>query len=385
MENIRKHHISFFGEFVDKGFEREFFNYDMRRYAKVIGPVILIFGVIYMMFFIADYFTIENSFSFMIILIIRALFLVVSVIVYLAVKKTNNYTNLVYLITAYEILAIIGFLVIIDHYESLTLLSFFSIIVMTLAVYIIPNKLTYAQIISAVLSLSFFIFHAKHIEGMETSVFFKMVAYNLIIIIYCNTGAYLTNFYKRKQFVDSRELLRVSITDPLTGIYNRTKFNDELSRWIDYCNKYENPLCLGIFDIDDFKRVNDNYGHLIGDSVIQNIAATIKKAIRNTDVFARWGGEEFVIFLPNTDIHQAMEMMERMRICIQNNKYDKVENITCSFGLAALRENENAESLLQRADKLLYDAKNCGKNAIVCEAGRIGEQIKTGAYTDSAS
>ncbi|ABR47752.1 diguanylate cyclase [Alkaliphilus metalliredigens QYMF] len=375
MEKTRKYDISFFGEFEDQALEREFRDYDMRRYAKVIGPVVLIFGVIYMMFVIADYFVIADPFSFMIILIVRALFLVVSVVVCLSVKKINNYTYLVYMITAYEILAIVGFLLIMDQYKSLTLLSFFSVMVITLAVYITPNKLTCVQLISTFLSLSFFIFHAKHIEGMETSVFLKLVLYNLIIIIYCNIGAYMTGFYKRKQFVDSRELLRVSITDPLTGIYNRGKFNEELNRWIDYCNRYENALSFVMLDIDDFKRVNDGYGHLIGDRVIQNIVLTIKKGIRNTDIFARWGGEEFVILLPNTDTDQAMEMMERMRVCIQNTKHDKVENITCSFGLVALRKSENAESLLQRADKLLYDAKNCGKNAVICEAGGVGERI----------
>jgi diguanylate cyclase (GGDEF)-like protein len=371
VENIRKHDISFLGEFVDKALEEEFFDYDMKRYAKFIGPVSLIFGAIYMMFLISDYFAIKNPFSFMVILIVRTLFIVMSVVIYLAVKKINDYTKLAYLITVYEVLAIIGFLVIIEHYKSLTLLLFFSVMAITLAIYIIPNKLIYSQIISVLLSLTFFIFYAKHIEGIEASVFLKMVAYNFIIIIYCNIGAYLTNYYKRKQFIDSRELLRVSITDSLTGIYNRAKFNDEINQWIDYCNRYETPLSLVMLDIDNFKRVNDCYGHLIGDSVIQNIASTIKKAIRNADIFARWGGEEFAILLPNTDIHQTMEMMERVRICIQNSKYNKVENITCSFGLVTLRKNENAESLLQRVDKLLYIAKDAGKNAVVGEDGEL--------------
>ncbi len=193
----------------------------------------------------------------------------------------------------------------------------------------------------------------------------------MLIISYCNIGAYITNFYKRKQFIDGKELLRVSITDSLTGIYNRAKFNEALNQWVDDCKRGENTLSLGMFDIDNFKRVNDVYGHLVGDKVIQNVVATVKNVIQSTDVFARWGGEEFVILLPNTDIHQAIEIMERMRICIQDNKYDEVENITCSFGLVTLRENENGESLLQRADKLLYDAKGCGKNIVVCEDGII--------------
>lgn len=256
---------------------------------------------------------------------------------------------------------------IIYNYDSLSLLAFIGVMVMTLAVYITPNKLIYTQALTVFLSLSFFIFFAKCIEGIDSSIFLKLVAYNFIILIYCNIGAYLTNYYKRKQFIDSKELLRVSITDPLTGIYNRVKFNEELQRWIEFCNRYEHPLSLVMFDIDDFKKVNDNYGHMTGDCVIKDLALIIEKQIRNTDIFARWGGEEFVILLPNTNIHQAKEMMERIRVCVQNNKYNDIEHITCSFGVAALRKNENAESLLQRADKLLYEAKDCGKNRVVCD------------------
>lgn len=263
-------------------------------------------------------------------------------------------------------MAIIGFLGIIYYYESLTLLLFVSVIAITLAIYITPNRIINIQIISAFLGLSFFVFCAKYIEGMDTAMFLKIVGYYLIIITYCNIGAYMTNTYKRKQFVDSKELRRLTITDTMTGIYNRAKFNDELNKWIDHYNRYENTLSLVMFDIDDFKRVNDSYGHLIGDSVIQDIASTIRKEVRITDIFARWGGEEFAILLPHTDIHRAMEITERIRYCIQEISFNKSDNITCSFGLVELNKNENAESLLQRVDTLLYDAKKCGKNAVVC-------------------
>ena len=368
MENIEKYKINFLCEFVDKDLELEFLNNEMRRYAKIIGPVTIIFGIIYMMFFISDYFTIENSKSIMIIFLIRALFLFVSVVVYIAVKKIDNYVNLAYLISFYELLAIIAFIVILYQYEFLTVLSFFSVVAMMLAIYIIPNKLINSLFIATVLSLSFFIFPAKNIAGIDTAVFLKIIAYDLIILVYCNIGSFLTNFYKRKQFADSRELLRVSITDTLTGIYNRAKFNEELNRWIEYCRRYENPLSLVIFDIDDFKKVNDNHGHFIGDHVLQSIALLIKDIIRNTDIFARWGGEEFVILFPNTEIQQAVEITERIRIFIEKSKYDKVENVTCSFGLVTLRKDEDAESFLKRADNHLYNAKNYGKNIVISEA-----------------
>ncbi len=367
MRGIKKDGITFLGEFTDKDLEREFFNNDMKRYEKCVGPIAMIYGTIYMMFLIADYFAIESALGFQRIVIIRGLFLMVSALIYVAAKKINNYTQLAYLITAYEGLAVMGFLGIIDQYESLTLLSFFSVVAITLAIYVIPNKLSYAQVISIFLSLSFFIFYANRITGMDTFMFLKLASYSFIIITYCNIGAYLTHFYKRKHFAENRELLRISITDSLTGLYNRAKFNEEFNRWATYCNDHEIPLALVVLDIDDFKRVNDSYGHLVGDQVIQNIALITKKTIRSMDIAARWGGEEFVILFPNTDIHQAREIMESMRICIQNNECGTVDRMTCSFGLASLKKNESPESLLQRADKLLYDAKAYGKNVVICE------------------
>ena len=92
-----------------------------------------------------------------------------------------------------------------------------------------------------------------------------------------------------------------------------------------------------------------------------------KSIIRNTDIFARWGGDEFLILLPNTDINQALSMTERMRSCIQKNKYGEKVHVTCSFGLVSLRNDDNMESLLHRADKYLYKAKEQGRNIVAFE------------------
>jgi diguanylate cyclase (GGDEF)-like protein len=369
MRSSRKHDISYFGEFIDKDLEREFFAYDIMHYTKVMGPVALIFGVIYLMFFISDYFDLDNPNTILIILMIRLLFLLSSIILYIAVKKVQIYSHMTYLITAYEVFAIVCFLVILNQYETHTFFLFFSIMALTLAIYIVPNRISNSRIISVFLGLSFFIFYARTIDGMDISLFLKILSYYLIIIIYCNIGTYLTNYYKRKQYLDGKELRRVSVTDTMTGIYNRAKFNEELYQWIDQCNNKEKNLSLAIFDIDNFKRINDDYGHLIGDGVIQNIVTVINRTLENTDIFARWGGDEFALLYTNKDIHQAKELTKQMQECIQKIKYEKVENITCSFGLVQLSKNETAESLLQRADTLLYKAKNSGKNAICCEAG----------------
>ncbi|HEX3029156.1 MAG TPA: GGDEF domain-containing protein [Clostridia bacterium] len=361
-----RYDITFFAEFADKVLEKEFLQHDMKYFSRFMGRVALIFGALNLSFGISDYFAFKSSSPFMVILLIRVLFLGTSIGVYYAVRKIVDYSSLVQLVTAYEIGFLISFMVILYIYGSLGLIAFFSIMAITLAIYITPNKLINAQILSILFNLSFFILYANHIEHLRTGVLLKMIGYSLIFILFGNIEAYLTNVYRRRQFADRRELARLSITDSLTGIYNRVKSDQDLNWWIDYCNRYGNPFSMVILDIDDFKKLNDQYGHLVGDSVLQSIVSSLKNVIRSTDVFARWGGDEFVILLPNTDLLQAMDITERMRISIQETQYEEVGKVTCSFGLVSLQKDENTQSLLRRADQFLYKAKDQGKNIIAC-------------------
>ncbi|MEA5096163.1 MAG: GGDEF domain-containing protein [Sedimentibacter saalensis] len=367
MGDKNNYDISFLCEFKDRNIEKEFLNYELKRNAKVIGPIIIIYGLVYFVFVVSDYFSIMNTQSFQFILTVRLIFLASSVLIYMGMKFINNYDIMIYLITAYEFVAVLAFLMIINQYETLTFLSILSVVAMNAAIFITPNKLINAQFISLFLNIAFFVFPANHIYGIDTSVLIKTILYVIMIVTYCNIGFYLNNYYKRKQYADSLELLRLSITDSLTGIFNRAKFNEELKKWTDYCSRYESDISLVFFDIDNFKRVNDNYGHMTGDKVIQDIVLSIQNKIRSTDIFARWGGEEFVILLPNTGNDQAAEMAERMRIAIEKITVSESENITCSFGIATLRENESSESFIKRGDKLLYEAKRRGKNIVVYE------------------
>jgi len=290
MKEKEKCKISFSGEFVDKNLEKQFQQYDMNHYSRYIGPVAIVFGVIFILFTISDYSVMKSSLHFIIIFSIRALFLAASIILYFVVKKINNYSSLVFLITAYEIYFYISFLVIIKQYGPIGLIPFFSIMAITLAVYITPNRVIVSQIISILFNVSFFVLYSQWIEHIEPAILLKMAGYSLIFIIFGNIQAHLTNYYRRKGFASNKELLRLSVTDSLTGINNRIKFDYELNQWTDLSSGCGNPLSLVILDVDCFKKVNDNYGHLIGDSVLCNVTSSIKSKIRNTDIFARWGG-----------------------------------------------------------------------------------------------
>jgi diguanylate cyclase (GGDEF)-like protein len=123
-------------------------------------------------------------------------------------------------------------------------------------------------------------------------------------------------------------------------------------------------LSLIIFDIDYFKEVNDTYGHQAGDTVLQEIAKLILKNIKTSDVFARWGGEEFVILLPDTTVEGAYQFAQKLRTLIKEYPFEVVDQITSSFGVGQLNEYENKMTLFEKVDKALYNAKNSGRDRV---------------------
>ena len=169
---------------------------------------------------------------------------------------------------------------------------------------------------------------------------------------------------------EKERINKLAITDSLTDIFNRKKFNDELERELERSLRYRQHLSLIIFDIDHFKRVNDENGHPVGDVVLQEITRLVRHGIRKSDVFARYGGEEFVILLPENDLEGAQALAEKMRERIEQHTFDGVGRITCSFGVAQLEEDEEADSFIKRADDALYEAKGAGRNCVKTSAGR---------------
>jgi diguanylate cyclase len=151
--------------------------------------------------------------------------------------------------------------------------------------------------------------------------------------------------------------------DFLTKLYNRRKFNSFLEYEISKTNRYTNQcLSLLLVDIDYFKNVNDVYGHLVGDNILQEISKILTICSRDTDIVARWGGEEFIIMLPQTDIEQAYFVAEKLRVTIEKHKFDEVQHITCSIGVGQFHRNEHKDTLFKRVDSALYKAKENGRN-----------------------
>ena len=178
-----------------------------------------------------------------------------------------------------------------------------------------------------------------------------------------------THLTLQKRTAELKEALRrekiLASTDSLTKIYNRLKFDILLEQKIKVTKRYKEPLSIIFFDIDHFKKINDTYGHKIGDIVLIDVSKIVKKEIRVSDVFARWGGEEFILYLPKTDISGAKEMANKLNYRIAKYRFEDIDkSITCSFGVTSFKENDTQDSLILRADDAMYNAKNQGRNRV---------------------
>lgn len=164
------------------------------------------------------------------------------------------------------------------------------------------------------------------------------------------------------------ELLRLASTDPLTGAFNRREFTAIAEREALRANRYHHALSVLMLDIDHFKRLNDTYGHSAGDKALQRFTMICTNALRNVDVFGRWGGEEFVALLPETDIQGATVIAERLRKLTADNLLtynDHKINFTVSIGIAEFKDGETSiDAVLGRADNAVYDAKKAGRDRI---------------------
>ncbi|MDF2606773.1 MAG: pleD [Bacillales bacterium] len=162
----------------------------------------------------------------------------------------------------------------------------------------------------------------------------------------------------------NKKLLEVVNTDYLTKVFNTRALYEKLETQISSAKRDNEPLCVLILDIDRFKLVNDTYGHLVGDQVIAKVAEIIKTTIRKIDIVGRYGGEEFLVILPNCNVEQGLDISERIRKNIEEAVFSSGAKITISGGLKQFKD-EGLDMLIDLADKCLYDAKRTGRNKIV--------------------
>ncbi|WP_139281639.1 two-component regulator propeller domain-containing protein [Vibrio aerogenes] len=167
---------------------------------------------------------------------------------------------------------------------------------------------------------------------------------------------------ERKRF--EAELIRLTLTDQLTGIANRKHLDTQMQQEIERARRHRVPFVIIFVDIDSFKRVNDVHGHLVGDAVLQEVALRLKQRLRSTDLPGRWGGEEFMIICPETQAEAGRELAEELRAIVSQSEFPGAGRVTASFGVTQYQPDESGDAMIQRADDALYHSKKLGRNCV---------------------
>ncbi|AFJ01735.1 diguanylate cyclase [Methylophaga frappieri] len=173
----------------------------------------------------------------------------------------------------------------------------------------------------------------------------------------------ITNLNQQMQRANA-QLQEIAHTDSLTGVWNRYKIEQAIDAELSAAERYGRACSVLLFDIDHFKRVNDNFGHDIGDRVLQRLATEIEAQLRASDYLGRWGGEEFIVLVSNNGVDEAAMLAERLRSHIASIMFNDVGQVTISTGVTQWRTGESRRSMLERADKAMYAAKQSGRNAV---------------------
>ncbi len=173
----------------------------------------------------------------------------------------------------------------------------------------------------------------------------------------------------------NHRLQAIAVTDGLTGLVNRRRLDEILAKEVERCRRYGEALSVIMIDVDHFKAVNDSFGHQIGDRVLVELAGLLRRGSRAADISGRWGGEEFLIVCPSTELAGAVAMAEKLRQSVESHAIPVVGGTTSSFGVTQLSGTETVTDLIARADTALYRAKDGGRN-------RVEAMVPAGGVTD---
>ncbi len=194
-------------------------------------------------------------------------------------------------------------------------------------------------------------------QGIDYTLVWQVLAVSALITL-------LILYWNRKLRAMNRELERLSVTDRLTGLFNRMKLDAELASELERSRRFGQPFAVILLDLDEFKRVNDTYGHPVGDRVLIDVARILADNTRRTDLVARWGGEEFMILCPQADPAGAAILAENLRRRIGEHAFPTAGRRSASFGVTAYRPGDEARDLVTRADEALYEAKRRGRDRV---------------------
>ena len=265
-----------------------------------------------------------------------------------------------------ECAAIATFLVVFNQYDPPHyLIQTLGLIFLVMIIFFVPNRwnVTLGLAVAAVVAFSLSAW-LKLRGTLPANEYWAGVFYMAASVGLCGAVSYMLDLRSMNEFAAKQELIRLNTIDPLTLACNRTKLVADFDRWSVYSKRHHQPLSLALFDVDQFKKINDELGHLKADQVLRDLVALIKEHLRNTDIIARWGGDEFVILFPGIDPEGAEQALARIRQALGASPLAGTIAVTCSYGITGLEKDGDLDTLIRKADALMYRAKRFGGDRI---------------------
>ena len=349
------------GVFQSKAMEKVYFDQFFESSKEFLKRILLLMGILYAFFLVPDWFFLHPHADFVWAFLNRSLFVGLMAILYLWLRFGTGFTlyPVIMLLTEIAVSLLFVQMFIVYQKSGDLMIQFLGMICVILGIFLVPNRAVYHLISTGISGLAF-VFHVVSMyqpAGYQATAWFLYVC---IIIGISYINALRGNIYQRKQYVNGLNLKEMLDMDPLTEIYNRKRFDDELMKYL--ASIEDKRVATIMFDIDNFKKVNDEFGHMEGDRVLKKVSEIARRMVRERDVLARWGGEEFIILMPYAGKVEAYSAAERIRSEIEKEFAVEGRVVTCSFGVTEIFREDSFEAIMKRVDGYLYEAKAKGKN-----------------------
>ncbi len=342
-----------------------------KKYIRIIAAIACALNLVLML---PDWNLIEEAPYRFLAIGLRAAFVLSMIGAIIFVPKLQKFRQIALMVTGGEAASLAIYLFVMPLYGHFNyMIQAMGIIAFILVIFLIPNRTLYVILLAILGPIGFFICAGASAPTLDSNEFWASLVYILLTIALCAVFATSTQRHQYREYIAKNKLERLSSTDFLTDTANRFRLEEEAVRWMEFCRRQKMPLTLAFIDVDNLKRINDRYGHAAGDAVLVDLARTFQQQMRSSDTLARWGGDEFVLLLPNTTLKNAVLFMQRIKSSVPKAETAAHVPITWSCGIVQMRPGAGFHTLLSEADALMYNGKHKGKNAICCENSELHE------------
>ncbi len=366
--------LNMLNEFEDCKLEQEYARAQIIQSFHYMRTLAFALGIVFFLFIIADYLTNSSPSTVLFILANRVLICLCAFGLYFTMSVSKNYEKFYYLYNISILVSSVSFCIICLSYEHPNfLLQLMGLFCIVLVVFMIPNRWVNKVLVATVISVAFFVVMGVARPDISSNNFLAGVVYALLVLALRAVSTYKNEAQRRLLYLNGRQLEILSKTDSMTGLYNRETLSADLTQRIKQVDSCGDDFGIVLFDIDDFKSINDTYGHLMGDAVLLEIVRTVQQQLTDDCPMYRWGGEEFIIIFPDCSHYNCVDISDKLCRGIDNLIINEVR-VTCSFGIACYQPEDTIQSMLARADNNLYAAKSSGKNCVMSHGVRCAER-----------